>query len=152
MLHRTAELVQTVHDAFGATVAEFNYFPNERVLYVHWHGHLTADLVVRVAEASLVWHEQLHPLSILNDKRGTSGDWGEAAIWLEFEWIPVVKGHGLQALAYVLDPDTPVSLPNAQVKELLEEALVVRTFYAVAPAWRWLRQRTTRLLLSTSAA
>ncbi|WP_400191868.1 hypothetical protein [Hymenobacter sp. B81] len=144
--HLASDLIHSVTDDFGISVADFNFFPNERTLYVRWHGHLTSKEVVRVAQASLPWVEQLHPLGMINDKRGTSGDWGEALTWLEFEWTPVVKANGLRSFAYVLDPDTPVSPGNAQTLEHLEQELELRTFYTVGPAWRWMRQRTQRLL------
>ncbi|KAA9332413.1 hypothetical protein F0P96_13145 [Hymenobacter busanensis] len=151
LFHQKAELVHTIIDTFGIVVAELNFFPNERVLYVRWHGHLTSEEVIRVAEATLPWHQQLHPLGILNDKRSTSGDWGEAMHWLEYEWVPVAKKNGLRVFAYVLDADMQVSLGNAQVLDQLQQELDLRVFYSVPAAWRWLRQRTMPLLVAPAA-
>ncbi|RTQ45240.1 hypothetical protein EJV47_25520 [Hymenobacter gummosus] len=143
-LHSPVELVYHVDDARGLRVADFGFFAAERVLYVRWHGHLTADEVVRVAEASLAWHEQLHPVGLLNDKRGTSGDWGEAMSWIEYEWIPRAKAAGLTCFAYVINADMMVSFENAALINKIREAVDLRTFYSVGPAWKWLRQHAFR--------
>lgn len=143
-LHSPVELVYHVDDAHGQRVADFGFFAAEQVLYIRWHGHLTADEVIRVAEASLPWHEQLHPVGLLNDKRGTTGDWGEAMMWIEYEWIPRAKAAGLSAFAYVLNPDMMVSFENAALIDKIRQALELRTFYSLGAAWKWLRQRTMR--------
>ncbi|UYZ61029.1 hypothetical protein [Hymenobacter latericus] len=149
--HSSAELVHRVADPSGATVAEFNYFVAERVLYVCWHGHLTGELVIQVGEASLPWIEQLHPLGLVNDKRGTTGDWGDSIDWIQFEWLPRAKKNGLHAFAYVMDPDTPMSLENTSVADAIGEEIELRMFYSLPVAWKWLRQRAPKTN-STSAA
>jgi hypothetical protein len=143
-LHSPVELLHHVVDARGLPVADFGFFPAERVLYIRWHGHLTAEEVIRVAEASLPWHEQLHPVALLNDKRGTSGDWGEAMAWIEFEWIPQAKAAGLLAFAYVINPDMMVSFENAALIDKIRAAVDLHTFYGVGAAWKWLRQHAFR--------
>ncbi|GAB3839258.1 STAS/SEC14 domain-containing protein [Hymenobacter jeollabukensis] len=143
-IHSPAELVYHVDDDHGQRVADFGFFATERVLYVRWHGHLTADEVIRVAEASLPWHEQLHPVGLLNDKRGTSGEWGESMAWIEYEWIPRAKASGLQAFAYVINPDMMVSFENAALIEKIRQKVDLRTFYSVGAAWKWLRQHAFR--------
>ncbi|WP_460676065.1 hypothetical protein [Hymenobacter coalescens] len=139
------ERVHQVTDAHGILVAEFHFFAPERVLYINWHGHLTSDEVIQVAEASLPWHEQLHPLGLLNDKRGTSGDWGEAMNWIEYEWVPRAKASGLRAFAYVINADMQVSFENATLIEHIRQQVDLRTFYSVGAAWKWLRQHAFRL-------
>ncbi|KUG09657.1 hypothetical protein [Solirubrum puertoriconensis] len=149
--HSTAELVHRVTDSSGAIVADFNYFAAERVLYVCWHGHLTGELVIRVAEASLPWIEQLHPLGLVNDKRGSTGEWGDSVDWIQFEWLPRAKQNGMFAFAYVIDPATTMSFENAGVANAIGEEIELRMFYSLPTAWRWLRQRTQRME-KTSAA
>ncbi|OON68774.1 hypothetical protein [Hymenobacter sp. CRA2] len=144
-LHSPPQLVQEVKDEFGRLIAELSFFPVERVLYVRWHGHLTAEEVIQVAKATLPWHEQLRPVGLLNDKRGTSGDWGEAMAWVEYEWIPWAKAHGLRAFAYVMNEDMMVSFENAALIHRIQENIPLRTYYGVGSAWKWLRQVGGRL-------
>ena len=143
--NRAATLVHTVHDPLG-TVAQFYHFSAERVIYVRWCGHVTCDEVIRVAEEGLRVNRQFQPLGLLSDARGTGGDWGDADPWLTHAWIPAMKAKSLRVYAFVLDPDTPVPYANAQVFAQLGKEFDFRTFFAVAPAWHWLRQRASPLL------
>ncbi len=152
-LYGAADIVYTAYDSFGAVAAEYSFFPDKRVLYVRWHGHFSGHEVIRVAKVGLGLHKQLQPLGLVLDTRGTSGDWGDAASWLTYEWIPGIKANSLslRGIAYVLDPDTEVTYDNAQVIALLNQQFDFRTFYTPGPAWRWLRQHTTSRLATPTA-
>ena len=40
-------------DAYGAPLADFDHYPTLDLLHVGWHGHLTAEAVVRGAKAGM---------------------------------------------------------------------------------------------------
>lgn len=143
-LHSVPEHLQRVTDRYRRPIADFYFFPAEQLFYIQWHGHLTAAEIIPVATASLPWLTQLRPAGLLNDKRGTSGDWGEAMMWIEYEWIPRAKAAGLTVFAYVLGEDMMISFENAALIDTIRQALELRTFYGLGAAWKWLRQRTTR--------
>ena len=89
-----------LNDAQGALLAEFHHHPADSLLLLRWHGHLSADDVVRAARAELKLQQQYQYRLLLNDKSHTTGDWGEALPLLQYEWLPQAKANGLQALAY----------------------------------------------------
>jgi hypothetical protein len=142
---RTAELVHTAYDSFGALVSEHYYFPNVRILYVQWHGYIIGEELVRAAQVGLLLHKQLQPVGLLLDTRGSGGNWGDGATpWLMYEWIPGIKANSLslRGIAYVLDPETPVPYDIAQMFAQMDLQFEFRLFYTVRAAWRWLRQHT----------
>ena len=140
------ELVHTAHDSFGVVAAEYYHYSIERVLYVHWHGHIIGEELIRIAKVGLCLHEQFQPLGLVHDTRGTGGDWGDAAAtaWLGYEWIPELKAKSLslRGIAFVIDADRPVSYDNAQVLSQIDAQFDFRLFYSPKTAWRWLRQHT----------
>ena len=142
--NRPAELVHTIYDPIGTALAEYIYFPNLRLIYVRWHGHFTSDEVIRVAKDGLRVHERWQPMGMVYDTRGTSGDWGDAATFLMYEWIPAIKASSkrMRAIAYVLSPDTLVTYDNAQMLAEMNRHFAFRTFYTPRAAWRWLRHIT----------
>lgn len=143
-LRHSTELVHTAHDSFGAVAAEYYYYSIEQVLYVRWHGHIIGEELIRIAKAGLCLHEQLQPLSLVHDTRGTGGDWGDAGAtsWLGYEWVPELKARSLRlrGIAFVLDADRSVSYDNAQVLSQIDAQFDFHLFYSPKPAWRWLRQ------------
>ena len=68
----------SLRDELGSDLAEYFIYPEDELLYVHWHGHLNDDAVIRGVEQSTQWREQFHYAYILNDKNDTSGDWSDA--------------------------------------------------------------------------
>lgn len=133
-----AQRLLSLPDVHGALLAEFDYFAAQRLLYVRWHGHLTASSVVHGAQAGLALHPAQSPRLILNDKSRTTGSWDEALPWFHYDWLPQVVEGGLQALAYVLSPD-PHAQPVAQeFREVARQQLAMGLFRDPAKAWQWL--------------
>ncbi|MBF9143753.1 hypothetical protein [Hymenobacter properus] len=136
--------VHVTYDSFGAVAAEYTFFPLMRVLYVRWHGHVTADELVRAAQVGLRINQQLQPLGLMHDIRGTSGDWGDAAPWVEHEWIPGIQAHcaSLRSIGFLSDADTPAPYTNLLLLDKLNQEFEFQRFYSLRAAWRWMEQRT----------
>jgi hypothetical protein len=136
--------VHVTYDSFGAVAAEYFFFPTMRVMYVRWHGHVTDDELVRAAGVGLRINEQFQPVALMHDIRGTSGDWGDAAYWVEHEWIPKIKAHcaSLRSIGFLSDADTPAPYCNTVLLARLDQEFELKQFYSLRAAWRWLEQRT----------
>lgn len=127
-------------DSHGAPLAEYMYYPEQRILYVRWHGHLTGGEVIRGVQQGAQWREQLDYPLILNDKSDTSGDWSDALPWLQYEWLPRAVAGGIQAIAYILSPDLPAQVVSLEFVESVQPHLHVSLFTSEAEAQRWLAQ------------
>ena len=129
----------TFSDAYGAPLAEYYYFPENSLLYVRWHGQLTAAEVVKgAAEAErLMRHYRFQRM--LNDKRDTGGDWSEALPWLQYEWLPQAVADGLVAVAYILSPDLNAQLVSQQFLKASQDQLNVALFTSETEAEHWIR-------------
>ncbi|WP_210516642.1 hypothetical protein [Hymenobacter terricola] len=141
--HQNGHHVHTTHDSFGAVVADYTFFPGTEVLYVRWHGHMTSDELVRAAYVGLQLNQQWQPQGLMQDLRGSSGEWGEALSWLEYEWIPGIKANcpNLRGIAGLLDAEASLPYTNTQVIAQLDQHFEFCLFYSPAPAWQWLDQR-----------
>jgi hypothetical protein len=124
--------------------AEYSFFPVPRVLYVRWYGHVTSDELVRAAQVGLRINQQFQPLVLMHDIRGSSGDWGEAVSWVEYEWIPEIKAHcaSLRGIGFLRDGDTPATYSNALLLEKLDQQFEFQQFYSLESAWEWINQLT----------
>ena len=130
-----------LNDRYGAPLAEFYYVPQSQVLYVRWHGNLTAEEVVRGVTAGTRLLPT-HPFTrILNDKRETSGDWSEALPWLEYEWLPLAVAAGIRAVAYLLSPDLKSQIVSQEFMDNIGRQLHTALFLHEEPARRWLLQQ-----------
>ncbi len=127
-----------LNDAQGALLAEFHHHPADSLLLLRWHGHLSADDVVRAARAELELQQQYQYRLLLNDKSHTTGDWGEALPLLQYEWLPQAKANGLQALAYVFSSDLEAQLVSEEFLMLMRPHLAVQLFRSPEKAWEWL--------------
>ena len=105
MLIAEAVHLTTIADGYGAPLAEYYFFPDNMLLYICWHGQLTAAEVIRGVMEGTRLLEQHAFKRVLNDKRDTGGDWSEALPWLEYEWLPKAVAAGLRAIAYILSPN-----------------------------------------------
>ena len=132
--------VLALNDRYGAPLAEFYYLPQGQVLYVQWHGNLTADEVIRaVTEGSKLL--ATHPFTrVLNDKRETSGDWSEALPWLEYEWLPLAVAGGIRAIAYLLSPDLESQVVSQEFMDDIGRQMHTALFLHEEPARLWLQQ------------
>ncbi|MDQ2794126.1 MAG: hypothetical protein M3Y12_08980 [Bacteroidota bacterium] len=133
--------VLALNDRHGAPLAEFYYLPQGQVLYVRWHGNLTADEVIRgVTEGSK--RLLAYPFTrILNDKRATSGDWREALPWLEYEWLPLAVAKGVRAIAYLLSPALESQVVSQEFMDDIGRQVHTALFLHEEPARRWLLQQ-----------
>lgn len=132
-------------DAHGAPLADFDWYKPLDLLHVLWHGHLTADALVRGAQAGLelaAFRGQLLPRRILTNHRGTSGSWEEAAPWLHYDWLPRAQACGLRQLAHLVSLDHISRLSTSPGQQefiaALGQVCRVRSFRHLPAAWRWL--------------
>lgn len=140
----TVRLLSLV-DAHRAPLAEFDYYPDDDVLCVRWHGHLTAAEVIRVGEAGLALRRQgSGARRLLNDKSGTTGDWGEALPWLQYEWLPQAVDNGLCAMAYTFSSDLDSQLVSQEFVEAVHAHINIKVFHSPVLAWEWLVQQNPR--------
>ena len=133
--------VLALSDRYGAPLAEFYYAPQGQLLYIHWHGNLTANEVIHaVSEGSKLL--ATHPFTrVLNDKRETSGDWSEALPWLEYEWLPQAVAGGIRAIAYLLSPDLKSQIVSQEFMDNIGRQVHTALFLHEEPARLWLLQQ-----------
>ncbi|RZK19902.1 MAG: hypothetical protein EOO56_13405 [Hymenobacter sp.] len=141
-LYPPAHRLLDLHDAHGALLAEFDFIPETRTLYVRWHGHLTAAAVIEGTQAAMqLRHQGEAPHLLLNDKSLTSGDWSDALPWLHYDWLPEAAAGGLKAVAYVRSPDPASQTGTREFIDAVRLLLPLGVFPAATPAWKWLQRR-----------
>lgn len=128
-------------DAHGAPLAEYFYYPEKRILYVCWHGHLTGAEVIRGVQEAAQWREQLDYPLVLNDKSDTSGDWSDALPWLQYEWLPQAVKAGVRAMAYLFSPDRENQFASHEFIAALRPHIAIEQFNSPAAAMQWLVQQ-----------
>ena len=133
--------VLALNDRFGAPLADFYYLPPGQVLYIRWHGNLTAAEVIRGVMEGTKLMVQYPFVRILNDKRETSGDWREALPWLEYEWLPLAVARGIRAIAYLLSPDLESQIVSQEFMDDISRQVHTALFMNEEPARRWLLQQ-----------
>ena len=133
--------VLALDDRFGAPLAEFYYLPQGKVMYVRWHGNLTAEAVIRAVTEGSKLRLQYPYIRVLNDKRETSGDWSEALPWLEYEWLPLAVAGGIRAIAYLLSPDLESQIVSQDFMDNIGRQLHTALFLHEEPAQLWLMQQ-----------
>lgn len=142
----------TLFDEHGSHLVDIEYAPSQRVLHVQWFGNITGREVIYVAKEFLKVQKQLHAPFLLNDKTHATGDWVEAMVWLEYEWLPQAVTEGLQAVAYVFSPELGNQFASVEFAERVGQHIPIKLFYDVPSAWQWLRgqARTKRPAGKTS--
>ena len=133
-------------DAYGALLVDFDHYPDLDLLHVRWHGHLTAEALVRGVEAGMqLFAKQRLPSRILTDHALVTGDWADALPWLQYEWLPAAQARGARALAHVLAHNTAsqlISYPgSAEFTAAIMQALHTASFRNPGLAWHWLTHR-----------
>ena len=135
----TPQRVLDVMDKHGTLLAEFDFFPEQQLLWVRWFGYLTQEIVVEVTEAGVALRTHgLAPQRLLSDESQATGDWHEALPWMQYHWLPDAVQQGLQAMAFVLSR-TPTSAPNYW--GFLQQArlsIAYEVFPTPQAAWHWL--------------
>lgn len=129
----------TLPDRYGAPLADYYYLPDDALLYVRWHGQLTADEVIEGVKAGAQWRGQHAYHRVLNDKRDTGGDWSDALPWLQYEWLPQAVAAGLRDMAYIFPPDFEARFVSREFVLALRAQLNIALFTNEADAQRWLR-------------
>ena len=137
----TAEAVQlsTIVDSYGAPLAEYYFFPDHSLLYISWHGQLTAAEVIRGVLEGTRLLEKYALRGVLNDKRDTGGDWSEALPWLEYEWMPKAIAAGLRAIAYILSPNLDAQIVSQEFVTTIRSHIQVSLFTNEEDARQWLQ-------------
>jgi hypothetical protein len=128
----------TLPDSYGAPLAEYFFFPNNSLLYVRWHGNLTAPEVIQGVMEGTQWLDKYHFTRVLNDKRDATGDWSEALPWLQYEWLPQAVKAGLKAIAYILSPVLEAQIVSHEFVEAVQDQILISLFTDEADARRWL--------------
>jgi hypothetical protein len=133
-------------DAHGALLADFDFHQEQDLLHISWHGHLTAEAVVRGAKAGMhLFANSTLPRRLLSNHQAVTGEWGEALPWLHYEWLPEASERGVRVMAHVLAPGTASQLINFpgshEFIAALTHELRARSFRHVESALQWLAQR-----------
>lgn len=131
----------TLTDDHGAALAEYLFYPCHELLYVRWHGHLTANEVIRGVQQAEQWRGQINYSLILNDKSDTSGDWSEALPWLHYEWLPQALATGVKAMAYLFSPDRENQFASYNLVAALRPHVAIELFEDLDVALAWLQQQ-----------
>ena len=139
MLTAQAVHLLALPDHYGAPLAEYFFVPTDAMLYVRWHGQLTAAEVIRGVQEGARWRGVHTFRRVLNDKRDSGGDWSDALPWLQYEWLPEAVAAGIQAMAYVLSPDLEGRIVSQEFVEAVQARLKVALFTNEAEAMRWLQ-------------
>jgi hypothetical protein len=134
----------TLTDEHGSALAEYTIYPDDAMLCVRWHGHLTGTEIIKGVQQGGHWRDQFHYSLILNDKSDTSGDWSEALPWLQYEWLPEALKAGVQAMAYVFSPDRENRFASQTFVEALRPHIAIEVFEDRDAAWAWLKQQPWR--------
>ncbi len=145
MLSQPSTITQllSLPDQHGALLADYDFYPHLDLLHISWHGHLTADSLVRGAKAGMrLFEGRPLPLRVLSDHSQVSGDWGEALPWLHYEWLPAASRQGVRTLAHVLSRDRASRLTqysgSLEFIQAVRHELHARAFRHLGPAWQWL--------------
>ena len=129
----------TLADKFGAPLVDIYYVEADALLFLHWHGHVTADEIVQAATKGGQWRGQYSYQRILNDKRAAGGEWSEALPWMLYEWTPRAVAFGIRAMADIVTRDIGYQPVNEAFAEAVRGQLPVAVFTDVAEALRWIR-------------
>jgi hypothetical protein len=146
LLPTPATRLLSLPDSYGVLLADFDFYPAHDLLTITWHGHLTADALVRGAERSMqLFADHRLPRRLFSNHQHVTGEWGEALPWLHYEWLPKAAERGVQVLAHVLAPSTAsqlINFPGGQefIAAITQELRAV-SFRHMEPAWHWVTTR-----------
>ena len=125
-------------DSYGAPLAEYYFYPKTSLLYVRWHGNLTAPEVIQGVMEGTQWLEKYRFTRVLNDKRDATGDWSEALPWLQYEWLPQAVKSGLKAIAYILSPVLEARIVSQEFADSIQGQINISLFTNEEDARDWL--------------
>ena len=138
MFSTAVEHLTTLRDAFGAPLADFQYVAADSLLFLRWHGHLTAAEIIRVAREGSNWRSRGYA-RILNDRRANSGDWAEALPWMTYEWMPSAVASGIRAIGDIISDDSDNRLVTLAFVRALQPTMQAAVFTSETEALRWIR-------------
>lgn len=141
--HPQAVHLLSLPDAHGALLTDFDFYPTLDLLHMRWHGHLTAEAIVRGAKAGMeLFAGRALPTRLLTNHLAVTGEWSEALPWLQYDWLPTAHARGLGRVAHVLAHNTASQLVNyhggPEFIHALTQVLRAQSFRHEAPAWQWL--------------
>ena len=136
MLTDNALHLLTLPDRYGVPLSDYYFCAEHALLYVRWHGQLTAAEVIRGVQVGAQWRGQYVFKRVLNDKRDAGGDWSDALPWLQYEWLP--QATGIRAMAYVLSPDLDGRTVSQEFMVAAQEYMRVALFTDEDEALAWL--------------
>lgn len=143
--HAQAVHLLSLPDAHGAPLVDFGFYPTLDLLHMRWHGHLTAEAVVRGATVGMeLFAGQTLPARLLSNHLVVTGEWSEALPWLQYEWLPTVYARGMRRVAHLLAHNTASQLLNypggPEFIHAFTHEVRAQSFRHEEPAWQWLAQ------------
>ncbi len=141
--HAQAVHLLSLPDAHGALLTDFEFYPTLDLLHMRWHGHLTAEAVVRGAQAGVeLFTGRALPARLLSNHLSVTGEWSEALPWIQYEWLPTAHARGLRRVAHLLAHNTASQLLNypggPEFIRAFTQEIRTQSFRHEAPAWQWL--------------
>lgn len=141
--HAQAVHLLSLPDAHGAPLVDFEFYPTLDLVHMRWHGHLTAEAVVRGATAGMeLFAGWALPARLLSKHLAVTGEWSEALPWLQYEWLPIVRTRGVRRVAHLLSHNTASQLLNypggPEFIHAFAHEVRAQSFRHEEPAWRWL--------------
>ena len=130
--------MQTLHDESNITIS---YDDRNDRLYVNWVGDQDLDSVQSGCFLILRFLKEKKVQVVLNDNRGVTNRWAEAAEWVGRSWIPEMVNEGLRYFAWVL-PANFDSRVSTELTIYYTNYPVIATFDSLNEARCWLSQIT----------
>ena len=141
--HAQAVHLLSLPDAHGAPLTDFEFYPTLDLVYMRWHGHLTAEALIRGAKAGIgLFAGRALPARLLSNHLAVTGEWSEALPWLHYEWLPTARARGLRRVAHLLAHSTASQLLNypggPEFIRAFAQEVRAQSFRHEGPAWQWL--------------
>ena len=109
-------------------------------LYADWQGDQNLSSVQQGSHGMLRLLAQQRCHKVLNDNRGVTSMWSEAAEWGGREWFPAMMEAGLQYFAWVYSPNVYSRLSTDLTLQFTQGNAVIATFDDMETARAWLAQ------------
>lgn len=109
-------------------------------LYVDWQGDQNLTSVQQGGHDMLRLLTQQRCQKVLNDNRGVTSMWSEAAEWAGKDWFPTMVEAGLCYFAWVYSPNVYSRLSTDLTLQFTQGNVVIATFDDIETARAWLAQ------------
>ncbi|QNF31675.1 hypothetical protein HUW51_02645 [Adhaeribacter swui] len=124
---------------YSTSQIEIFYDLENNWLYVNWIGFQTTQSVKDGCGKILEYMVSEACTKILNDNTLVEGMWSGAAKWGADVWFPALRGHGLQAFAWIYSPSMLSRLSTDKTLTHAHQPNYIRTFDDPEEATAWLR-------------